>query len=158
MPLQADQMRAQRQQATQRFEIFVPFSFTSIDVGTTPRRLFDSRLGVASLTLQASPENTGRIYVGADSSIRVGYGFGLTPGATANWEITLTDILQVLGWGGLDMPAAADQVRRPLTFNPFRQSRVQIDASQFWVVASAADQDLTIQYSVTPRFLFLPGD
>ena len=146
----ADQMRAVRDQASQRMEILIPFSFTGIHVGITPVQLFASRFPVANLMLQAGPTNTGRIHIGADSNITADYGFSLSAGATLSWAVTLTDILQVLGWEGIgNQPAGS---RRPEQFNPFRQTRVAIDASQFWAVATAADQDLTIHFSTTPRY------
>jgi len=149
MAIAVDLMRAARDQASQRFQIFVPFSFTAIDVGTTPRRLFDSRLGVSSLTLQAAPGNTGNVTIGGDASITPNYGLTLTPGASAHWEITLSDVLQTLGWSGIENIVTE---RTPAAFNRFRQTRLEIDASQFWVVASAAGQDLTIQFATLPRY------
>src|SRR5262245_32479921 len=101
MSIAIDHMRARRDQASPRLEIFVPIVFTSIDVGTTARRLFDSRLGVSTLTLQAANSNTGTITIGADASITPSYGLTLTAGMSAHWEITLADILQTLGWAGL---------------------------------------------------------
>jgi len=149
MAIAVDLMRAARDQASQRFQIFVPFVFTAIDVGTTAMRLFDSRLGVSSLTLQAAPANTGNITVGGDASVRLNYGITLVPGGSAHWEITLADILQTLGWSGVENIVTE---RTPAAFNRFRQTRLEIDASQFWVIASAAAQDLTIQFATLPRY------
>jgi hypothetical protein len=152
MPFAVDQMKMARDQASQRLQIFVPIIFTAIDVGTTPRRLFDSRLGVSSLTLQAAMGNVGRITVGADASITPNYGITLPAGGSIHWEITLADILQTLGWSGLENLAGELGERSPAAYNRFRQTRLEIDASQFWVVADTADQDLTINFSTLPRY------
>lgn len=148
--MQADQMRSRRDQATQRFEVLVPLHFTSIHVGTRPRQLFEGRFVIQSLLLQAGPGNGGRIHIAVDQNITPDYGFALAAGATIGWEVTLTDILMVLGWPGVGN--VTDRQARPEQFNPFRQTRVGIDAGQFWVVATAEDQDLTIHYSTTPRY------
>jgi len=63
-------------------------------IGTAPQ-VNPNHIAVTSLTLQSEDDNTGDIYIG-DSSVTVGTGLILVPGATA--EITADGI----GKGGAD--------------------------------------------------------
>jgi hypothetical protein len=144
-------MRGARDQATQRLEIFLPIVFTSFNIGLTPVRLFNARLAVSSVTFQASPVNTGRIHIGVDPNINTDYGFGLGAGAGVSWEVTLADIIQTLGWSGVENIPARGEIL-PQSFYRFRQPRLVIDAAQFYAVATVADQDLTVQFSTPPRY------
>jgi hypothetical protein len=145
-----DQMKPLRDPATQRLDLWLPLSFTTFEVGPEPLRLFEGRFAVSSITLQALSNNSGTIYVSNDRSVSVDYGIALKAGASVSWQVTLADILQVLGWTSL--PNMIPRERQPDVWNPFRQSRVSLDAAQFWVVSDLADQHLTVQISHLPRY------
>jgi len=146
-----DQMKPLRDAATQRLDLFIPFTFTTFEVyGYKAHRLFEGRFPVSSITLQAMATNSGTIYISNDSSVKPYYGIALKAGASVSWQVTLADILQVLGWDS--MPNMIPRERNPDSYNPFRQSRVSIDASQFWVISDLDDQYLTVQVSHLPRY------
>lgn len=145
-----DTMRPFRDEATLRAEIFLPITFTTVEIGTTPRRIFSGRFPVSSMTVQAQGDNTGKIYYSNDQSLIVGYGFSLSAGGSASWSVTLSDVLQVLGADGFGNTITRE--RTPDVMSRFRQTRVAIDAAQFWFVADAADQHLSVQISVLPRY------
>lgn len=150
MPTPVDVMKPFREEASQRLDILLPFTFTTIDVGTAPKRLFAGRTAVSGVTLQALSTNTGKIFVSNDSSITVDYGFSLPPGACMSWQVSLADVLQVLGMEGLGNFIPRE--RTPDRWSRFRQTRVSLDASQFWLIADAPDQHITVQLSHLPRF------